>query len=220
MTTVLNDLAMPRKPQQERSRERFEHIVQAGEALLLECGLSGFSIPVIAERLGYNRRSIYMFFPTPYALLNEMTRRYIEKMEKHILSAVVTLVQEPVANLLTKVTYAAADFHNDNPVGRLLILGGAVTDRSYRAQELNIKRLGDLSRELLQSKGIQVPLAPPDITAVAVELGTACFRLSHARHNSILDTYKVEAVYTMLRYLSDLLPQGSQLSREQLQALL
>src|SRR5689334_24347398 len=39
-------------------------------------------------------------------------------------------------------------FRSSHPAARLLILGGAVTDDSYRAQELTIKRLGELGRAI------------------------------------------------------------------------
>lgn len=203
MNAVIDDLAIPRKPQQDRSRERFEKVVAEADKLLAEAGLSGFSIPTLAERLGFTRRSIYMFFPTPYAVLNELTRRYIEKMQAEIVALAPTFSNVPIEEMLVKVVFASADFHNRHPVGRLLILGGAVTDRSFRAQEMFIHQLGGVARQLMQARGIAVPDGPPDIPAVSVEIGTSSFRLSHAMHGEILEAYKVEAAFSMLLYLAE-----------------
>ena len=66
------------------NRERFDQVLDAAEELLREEGLSGFSIPVLAERLEFTRASIYKFFPTPYAVLNELTVRYLGELEKQL----------------------------------------------------------------------------------------------------------------------------------------
>lgn len=219
MNAVIDDLAVPRKPQQDRSRERFEKVVAEADKLLAESGLSGFSIPVLAERLGFTRRSIYMFFPTPYAVLNELTRRYIDKMGKEIMGLMPALADVPTEELLVKIVFASADFHNRNPVGRLLILGGSVTDRSFKAQEMFIHQLGGIARQLIEAQGVKVPKGPPDIPTVAVELGTSCFRLSHAMHGEILNEYKVEAAYTMLLYLAEYETFSGEITRDRVRDL-
>ncbi|MDX1497505.1 MAG: TetR/AcrR family transcriptional regulator, partial [Salinisphaeraceae bacterium] len=121
MNAVIDDLAVARVPQQDRSRQRFEKVIEEADKLLAETGLTGFSIPTLAERLGFTRRSIYMFFPTPYAVLNELTRRYIDKLQNHIIGIMPDLAGASLEELVVKVVFAAADFHNQNPVGRLLI---------------------------------------------------------------------------------------------------
>ncbi len=214
MNAPIDDLAVARIPQQDRSRERFEKVVAEADKLLADSGLGGFSIPVLAERLGFTRRSIYMFFPTPYAVLNELTRRYIEKMQAEIVEIIPALTTAPVEQLLTKVVFASADFHNRNPVGRLLILGGAVTDRSFRAQEMFVHQLGMVARQLIEARGIKLPPSPPDIPTVAVEIGTSSFRLSHAMHGEILEEYKVEAAYSMLLYMAEFTAYEAPITRD------
>lgn len=214
MNAVIDDLAVPRVPQQDRSRERFEKVVAEADKLLAESGLSGFSIPVLAERLKFTRRSIYMFFPTPYAVLNELTRRYIEKMQQEIMDFVPALTDAPIEELVTKVVYASADFHNRNPVGRLLILGGAVTDRSFRAQEMFIHHLGSVARQLMEMRGMEIPKAPPDIPAISVEIGTSSFRLSHALYGEITEEYKLESAYSMLLYMAEFADYKAPITRD------
>ena len=220
MFADLDSAAVARQPSQERSRERFERVLQAADALLAKSGLEGFSIPALAEGLGYTRRSIYAYFPTPYAVLNELTRRYIQRLEIHLGDHLSTLGQLPIEDMVAQMTFAAADFQNAHPVARLLILGGAVTDRSYRAQEIGTKHLGQLAAGIMRSAGLHIPDGVPHRPTVAVELGTACFRLSYANHGSIIASYKVEAAHVMLQYLSDLLQLQTPVSRERLQAQL
>ena len=50
MSGELDTLATAKRPTHKRARERFERVLDAAEELLVEDGLSGFSIPVLAER--------------------------------------------------------------------------------------------------------------------------------------------------------------------------
>lgn len=212
----LDAIPVARRPSQARSRERFEKVIAGADAMLAESGLDGFSIPALAEKLGMTRRSIYLFFPTPYTVLNEVTRRYIDRLEDFLAQALADVGPAEVAEILARVTFAAADFQNANPVGRLLILGGAVTDRSYRAQEMNTRHLGQLARQVIQDHRIAIPPSPPDIPTIAIEIGTACFRHSYAAHGYITDDYKIESAYVMLLYLNQSLNIGELPCREDL----
>lgn len=200
--TPISALAIARQPQQARSRKRFERILEEAEALLGEVGLQGFSIPVIAQRLNYNRRTIYALFPTPHAVLNELTRRYILQLEDALLETAAQARQAPVQDLLRAIVLRAVRFHNEHPIGRLLILGGAVTDRNFRVQESTIAHLGELGGQLLRSRGYAIPSGPPRVPVVAVELGLACMRLSQSLHAEITAAYAEEAVYVMQVYLA------------------
>jgi AcrR family transcriptional regulator len=203
MNQVLSSDALPRRPLQQRAKERFERVLEEAETLLLEAGLGGFSIPLLAERLGYPRATIYKFFPTPYAVLNELLGRCLARLEQALVREAAPVVAQGLpwreaAQLL--VTHAAA-FHNANPVARLLILGGPVSDESYRAQEITIQHLGSLTRRLFDTVGVKLP-QEPDVATLAIDIGTTCFRHSVFLHGEITPAYRDEAVYAMLAYLS------------------
>jgi AcrR family transcriptional regulator len=202
MNQALSDDALPRQPLQQRAKDRFERVLEAAEAVLLEAGLAGFSIPVLAQRLSYPRATIYKFFPTPYAILNELLRRHLAQLEQDLaLKAASFPAKQSWREVATAVVHFAAEFHNANPVGRLLILGGPVTDESYRTQEINIQHLGSLARQLLANQGIAVPQSP-DVAVLAVDIATTCFRQSVFLHGVITPEYREEAAYAMVAYLS------------------
>lgn len=201
MPAALNQRAISRRPQQRRARDRFERVLHAAEKLLLEAGLSGFSIPELANRLGYSRASIYKYFPTPYAIFNELMERYLQKLETHLGQHARRFIQLPWADQTREIVCLASNFHNENPVGRLLILGGPVTDDSYRVREISIQRLGALARQLLSEGGFDLPLEP-DVATLAVDIGTTCFRLSYFKHGTITPIYRDEAALAMTAYLA------------------
>ena len=201
MSAALDRLAIARQPRQQRARERFEQVLDCAQELLREDGLAGFSIPAVAERLGYTRASIYKFFPTPNAVLNELARRSLDALEARLQKLAPAILAQPWPQALRAMTLEAAAFHNSNPVARTLILGGPVSDESFRAQELTIQRLGQLTRTLLLTRGLSLPTAKPDAAMLAVDLGTTCFRVSQFLHGRVTPEYAEEAVFVMQAYL-------------------
>jgi AcrR family transcriptional regulator len=203
MNQPLSSDALPRQPLQQRAKERFERVLAEAETLLLEQGLNGFSIPLLAQRLRCPRATIYKFFPTPYAIFNELLRRYLARLEEALYREAAPVVaqgiswREAAAVLVTQ----AAGFHNSHPVARLLILGGPVSDESYRAQEITIQHLGGLTRRLFATASIALP-DQPDVASLAVDIATTCFRHSVFRHGEITAAYRDEAAYAMISYLS------------------
>jgi len=202
MNQALVPDGFPRQPLQQRAKDRFERVVDEARQLLLESGLSGFSIPELATRLGYSRATIYNFFPTPYTIFNELTRRYLVELEQLLYRGAQGLLQVSWQEGARGMAAFAARYYNDNPVARLLMLGGAITDESYHAQELMIQRLGRLVQQTLAQRGIKLPPSPPDVSLLAVELGTTCFRVSFFLHGEITPQYQEEAGKAMIAYLS------------------
>lgn len=200
-TARLHPLAIARQPHQHRARVRFDQVLAAAEALLVEEGLSGFSIPAVAQRLGYTRASIYKFFPTPYAVLNELVQGKLADLEARLMRLAPEIQGRPWPEGLRAMVLKAAAFYNADRVARLLILGGPVSDDSYRVQELTIQRLGGLARSLLPA-GLRLPATRPDAAMLLVEIGTTCFRVSQFLHGRITPEYQEEAVIVMQGYVS------------------
>jgi AcrR family transcriptional regulator len=200
MNSVLDPSAVAREPTQQRARERFERILKEAEALLIESGLSGFSIPVLAERLGYTRGSVYAYFPTPYAILNELAKRSLVELESVFVERADDLAQTPWREAMRMIIDHAVKFHNDHPAARLLLLGGAVTDDSYRAQEMTVERLGSLGRALMKRNGIELP-TNPDVATLSADIAVACVRRSFFKHGTITTKYKEAATGAMISFL-------------------
>jgi len=198
---TLDRRALARQPQQLRARERFDLVLSGAREILRKDGLTGFSIPALAQRVGITRASIYKFFPTPYAVLNELVRRGLEQLDARLTARAQKVSDRPWPEALRAVTFEAVAFYNDDPVSRLLILGGPVTDDSYRVQELAIQKLGGLTRALLETRGIELPRSKPDAAMLLVDIGTTCFRVSQFLHGEITDEYRMEAVHAMHAYL-------------------
>lgn len=198
-----NPAFIARKPQQQRAKDRVDVVLQEAEALLLESGLSGFSIPTLAERLEYPRATIYKFFPTPYALLNELAERQLAALEEHLAGYAQSLAEaKDWQQLVTRMVHAASDFYVKHPAAQVVLLTGPISDASFRSLEVTISRLGALTRGLLTERGIVVPEGSPDIAALAVEFGTASFRMSYFLHGQMTPEYTQAAADVMLAFLA------------------
>ena len=190
-----------RPPLQERSRLRVSLILQAAEALLHSEGLSRFSIPVLAEQLGYPRATIYKFFPTPYALLSTLAERHLEALEKVLYSQAKDLIKVADWRGVTRrMVEAAAGYYQQQPVACILLLGGPVTDDSHRSLEYTINRLGKLTHEMLQQAGLKLAEHPYE-AALVIEYGTASFRLSYFLHQTITPEYIEVAGDVMIAFI-------------------
>lgn len=69
-----------REPQQARSRERLERILDATGELLQEAGVDGLSTRLIAARAGVNVATIYQFFPNKYAVVAALVERAADQL--------------------------------------------------------------------------------------------------------------------------------------------
>lgn len=202
MNDLQPGLSAPRAPLQPRGQARFEQVLDASHKLLLEQGLAGFSIPALAERLGFTRASIYNFFPTPYAVLNEMARRELLAMQEQLTQVVAAEPNLSWKQRIRRTVEEATRFYEERPVARLLILGGSVSDENYQAQAMTIQYLGGLSQRMFVEAGIALPQVPVDVMVLAVELGTACLRHSVLLHGRVTPAFREETVKVMLRYLT------------------
>jgi AcrR family transcriptional regulator len=192
-------VAVAKRPQQRRAVERFERVLATAESLLRDGGLRSFSIPAIAKQLGCTRGSIYAHFPTPDAMLNELAVRYLGQIFAQF-AGMSGLGAKPWREGIRTGVYAAARFYETHPVARMLILGGTMTGSGFRAQELTVKQIADLGRLAWKARGIELP-SDPDVAALAIDLGMACFRRSVFAHGSITPRYREAAADVMIGYL-------------------
>ncbi len=195
-------LSMPKQPLQRRAKDRFERVLEEAQSLLLSEGMGGFSIPALADRLGFLRGTIYNMFPTPNALLNELALRYLNQLEQALIREASRENPKNWKEVVYSTCAVTARFYNEHPVARMLLLGGPVTHDSYRAFEMSVQRLGGLARQLFLLHGVELPPAPPDMAFLAVEIGASCLRVSVLMHDVVTPEYEKETARAMVAYLA------------------
>lgn len=193
---------MARRPIQPRGQERFDQVLQAARDCLLREGLGGFSIPVLAQQTGFTRASIYNFFPTPHAVLNELARTELGLLEDRVISSGLDQGQRSWKQRTRDTIHTVVGFFNERPLARLLLLGDGATDEAYKAQTLSIRYLGGLTRRLFEEAGWDIPEHPVDVASLSIELATTCLRHSVLLHGQITAAYAEEAAQVMVQYLA------------------
>jgi AcrR family transcriptional regulator len=76
-----DQLSPRRKPSQERSRDRVERILDATAELLAELPVDKITTAAIAEKAGVPIGSVYQYFPNKLAVLAQLARRVMEKVD-------------------------------------------------------------------------------------------------------------------------------------------
>ncbi len=68
------------KPQQGRSRESLQALLDAAEEVIAESGLQGLSMREVARRANLAIASVYHYFPSTAALIRTLIERQLEKL--------------------------------------------------------------------------------------------------------------------------------------------
>ncbi|MBE9053793.1 TetR family transcriptional regulator [Nostocales cyanobacterium LEGE 11386] len=111
-----NTSKMRRKPQQIRSQERVDGILNAAEELFIEVGYEQTTTRAIATRAKVPIGSLYQFFPDKHAILKALAVRYFQQ-EYQLFAKLHTKEAEtlPVAVYVDQVIDAFDHFMNSHP---------------------------------------------------------------------------------------------------------
>jgi AcrR family transcriptional regulator len=63
-----------RRPTQDRSQKKFDHLLQVARELLLEVGFEAFTMEEVARRAGLPIGTLYQFFQNKYVMVCELDR--------------------------------------------------------------------------------------------------------------------------------------------------
>jgi len=142
------DLAMRREPQQVRSQERIDRILETAERLIIEKGLAKLSVREVARRSETNIATFYQFFPNRAALVRRIVERHQAGLAETIEGAIADSKGANVRETFATLQSRTLDFYKANPV-TTEIWPGTHADQTLRAvnnsdNEANIQRMADL----------------------------------------------------------------------------
>lgn len=195
-------VSTPRVPVQQRAQARCDAVLAGARDLLAEGGLADFSIPILARRLSFPRATVYNFFPTPQAILNELARHGLAELERRLTRQIMSEPTRDWRLQIHRSMAVVADFYAERPVDRLLILGTAISgDDSYRAVALTCEHLGRAASRFFAANGVVIPSSPVDVLPLAVNVGTTCLRHSELTCGRITPEYLEAGVQAMVQML-------------------
>ena len=148
-----------RVPQQERSIEKKNKIIQAGYELFSEVGYYGTNTVEIAKRAGVSTGIVYGYFQDKRDILICVLEIYIDKVYEP-LSAIMAEAQVPVDlnALAMKVLNKTIDLHEQNAKLHNTLHSLATTDEVVNAQFISLEnKITEQMTNELRCLGIDVP---------------------------------------------------------------
>ena len=167
-----------RRPSQERSRRRFDDILRAARALLVEVGFEAFTSEQVALRAGVPIGSLYQFFGNKYAIICELDRLDTANVEKALEDFASEIPTLDWAQLLEKLLDHLATLWRTDPSRRAVWLAMQATPPTRAIAAGHERQLAT------RVQGVLAPLTP----------GSA------SSHRQTLAEVIVHVTYSMLNF--------------------
>lgn len=200
-----------RVPTQERSRQRYQSIINATEHLLRTCNIEDISLHDIAKQTKMAPASVHYLFSTMAAIHVELNKIYNEQLTKKVIERQELLVatkdpswQEWVKSLMTETR---DQLNNNRPMCEIIL--GPVLHRKSRLENLITNT--SLTRTLLVM--MREVFVVPEIPGLekhfmfSAEIAEALWSGSYAAHGKIDDETFTESVRATIAYLRCFLPE-------------
>ena len=203
-----------RRPAQQRSRERFEAILDGAEALLQDLDPADISIHKIAAETGIAAPSIYHFFPETPSIFAALAERYLRGFQQRVnevkLSRFTTWM-----DLQTYQFNQVRKYFNTHAPARKVLLGPAY-NFDIRTRDLNSDTvLAEKSLELTR-RLFELPVIPNLLErwVEVIVISDAIWALSIHRYGTITDEMDEQARRARIAYSRTFLPEFLPLRRE------
>lgn len=195
-----------KEPQQARSRETFEAILEAAAQVFEREGYARATTNRIAERAGVSIGSLYQYFPNKDAILVALAERHLEQGNAHLAPLVAAFAANPpsVRAGLELLVGAMVELHADSPrLHRVLFeecprpaaLQGRL-DGAYRIAVEAVQAWLSNHREV----GVADERLAAELVVQTVE-GVTHRLVIHPQQDREPDDYAAETVTLLSRYL-------------------
>jgi len=116
----------PRRPSQQRSRLRYEMLLDAADALLCDREITEVGLYDIADAAKVPPASVYHLFPTKEAALVALAQRYLVGLSHHIIRPAHPGQIQRWQDFVTLELHRAIEYYNNNKVMSKLFFGANV----------------------------------------------------------------------------------------------
>jgi AcrR family transcriptional regulator len=195
-----------RRPVQARSQARVERILAAATAIVEEEGVDAATTRAIAARAGVPVATLYQFFADRDAVLDEVLRRELEALDRHVAerSQAATAAGAATATLADFVEFAFEvhrAYYRSRPAFARLWFGGRRTPPVEAAVRERGRRLARDWHAVMLARGLISPTTDPITAELAVELGDRVFECAYRREPEVEETLFTEGKRAVAAYL-------------------
>ncbi len=192
-----------RMPLQERSQQRVAKALTAAVAMLERLGPEETSISEIAKEAGIPRVSLYQFFPSKYVLYTHLSELYLGELRELLISNVTPKVKHKTwQEAIVIIVRAGTEYFNKTPAASILLLGRSTSRAAHLVQKTALNAVSQEIRNIFSS--LDRPLifpTEPDIAAITIEIGFACWKHGYYRDNYISPATETEANRAVIGYV-------------------
>ncbi len=142
-------MANRRVPQQKRSQERFNAIVDAAADLIDEGGAGSLTAAAIATRASVSTGAFYAYFDDRDAVVDALVDRYLRGFVEIVRSTFAHTDFDDLATASDALIDAFVDYHRQEPGLRDVWHGGALQPHHHQADQHNDHDLVAVNAELL-----------------------------------------------------------------------
>ena len=107
-------------PKQQRSREKYERVLDAAEALIAEVGYENFTTTGVAQAAGLPPSAFYRWFADADDLANALLRRHNARLDEAIEAAIGELDEPGWLEVATTTFATVIDYYRRNPSHHIL----------------------------------------------------------------------------------------------------
>ncbi len=197
-----------RLPQQVRSRERFNRILDAAAQLFVEIGYESVTTDDIAARANTSVGGLYRFFPDKLVVFHALLDRYLNQLRG--LSATLhteEVTQLPLDIYINQLVDGFDQFVSANPAFRKVFV-------QSRLLSTTVEMNAAFNQEIAQQLSIYFAARNPDleqsqtelIATISVEVASALDILAFSRDRAFQHQVLVETKKLLIAYLRQYIP--------------
>ncbi len=200
----MTEFSPRKKPQQARSRQTWDSILDAAESLLVEEGYDDLTTNQIAEEADVSVGSVYQYFPNKEAIVQTIIDRFSERQYEILADGLEELAEADLMDAVETIVSNMLEAKRDHPELSRVLFEQLPPVGQYDIHHQWHSRATELVRNTLASR--EEDFAPDD-------LDTAAFILVNGVHGIVQgavasrpdllddDQFREETVSLVLDYL-------------------
>ena len=197
-----------RLPQQARSRERFNRILDAAAELFVEIGYESVTTDEIAARANTSVGGFYRFFPDKLAVFHALLDRYLNQLRG--LSATLhadEVMQLPLDIYINQLVDEFDQFVSANPAFRTVFVQSRLISTTV---EMNTAFNQEIAQQLTVYFAARNPVLEQSqrelLATISVEVASALDILALSRDRAFQHQVLVETKKLLIAYLRQYIP--------------
>jgi len=190
-----------RRPEQARSRAKFDALLDASAALLGERGAEPITMTEIAERAGVALTAMYWYFPNKMAILSELAVRTNDQ-DNHALIDPIGVIDSDPEEIIRHIVAGYWQLHRDQP-WRLALRAAVQTNAELASVYLQDRRLTTpvLAAHLAARTGRKdIELLERRVLLITELIDAAILStsgLDQAQAEAVMDDFSIMAVHLL-----------------------